>query len=107
MRLTTSFYGFAMAEQDATKPTAPAVSFPVLDKSLTETFQKHFPAYVKGLVRSDPGGFVFTQKYAETFNDYLNIPLREDDVWIVTFPKCGKKSTIIYCVPSIYLVDSD
>ena len=107
MRLTASFYGFVMAEQDATKPAAPAVSFSVLDKSRSEIFKQHFPTYTEGLVRGDPGGFVLTPRYAKTFNDYLNFPLRDDDVWIVTFPKCGKKSTIIYFVRSIYLVDSD
>ena len=92
-----------MAEQDATKPTASAVSFSLLDKTRSEVFQKHFPAYTEGLVRGDPGGFIFTQKYAKIFNDYLNFSPRDDDVWVVTFPKCGKRIALTRPINEIYL----
>ena len=74
-----------------------SVRFPVLEKSLSAEFLADFPNYVHGLVRSDPGGFVLTRKYAENADKYLNFPLRSDDVWVVTFPKCGNFISDIIC----------
>ena len=66
------------------------VGFSPLEKSLTPEFLADFPNYVDGLVRSDPGGFVHTPTYADNFDNYRNFTVRTDDVWVVTFPKCGK-----------------
>jgi len=65
------------------------VRFSLLEKSLSAEFLADFPSYVQGLVRGDPGGLILTQKYADTADKYLNFTLRSDDVWIVTYPKCG------------------
>ena len=67
-----------------------AFRFSAIEKSLSCEFRADFPNYLQGLVRGDPGGFVLTQKYADRVDVYRNVPLRADDVWIVTFPKCGK-----------------
>jgi len=66
-----------------------AFRFSAIEKSLSCEFRADFPNYLQGLVRGDPGGFVLTQKYADRVDVYRNVPLRADDVWIVTFPKCG------------------
>ena len=65
------------------------VQFSVLEKSLSAEFQVDFPSYPQGLVRGDPGQFVLTPKFAESASVFRNFPTRSDDVWVVTFPKCG------------------
>jgi len=65
------------------------VQFSLIEKSLSAEFLADFPNYIEGLVRGDPGGFVLTKDYADNADKYLNFPLRSDDVWVVTFPKCG------------------
>lgn len=67
------------------------VQFELMEKSLTNSFQEHFTSYPEGLVRGQPGGFVCSQEYARHADELLNFQPRGDDVWIVTFPKCGKK----------------
>ena len=74
--------------------TAMDVQFSLLEKSLTREFLADFPNYIEGLVRGDPGGFVLTKNYADNAEKYLNFPLRSDDVWVVTFPKCGNFTVI-------------
>ena len=86
----SSFYAGAMTEPALTT----GVHFSLLEKSLTKEFLGHFPAYVDGLVRGDPGGFVLTKKYADKADAFYRMPLRHDDVWVVTFPKCGKQKPL-------------
>merc|ERR1740128_1626118 len=74
-----------MTEEVAKTP----VRFALIEKSLSAEFRADFPNYVKGLVRGDPGGFLLTQKYADSVDDYINFPMQDEDVWVVTFPKCG------------------
>lgn len=78
------------------------VQFSVLEKSLSVEFLADFPSYVEGLVRGDPGGLILTKKYAENAEKYLNFPLRSEDVWIVTYPKCGNSYIIIYTKAVIF-----
>jgi len=65
------------------------VRFSLLEKSVSAEFQADFTSYPQGLVRGDPGRFVLTQKYADSVDIFRNFPVRSDDVWVVTFPKCG------------------
>jgi len=78
-----------MTEQDATATATVSDTFSVIENTRSEAFLQHFPNYVEGLYRGEPGGFVLTQRYAETADDYVNFPLKDEDVWVVTFPKCG------------------
>lgn len=66
------------------------VKFSVIEKTLEKSFQEHFPFYNKGLVKDEYGGFVLTHEYGENAEILRNFKPRADDVWIVTFPKCGK-----------------
>lgn len=66
------------------------VEFHPFPKTLTDTFQRHFPGYNEGLVKSQPGNFVMPPIYAKNAEKIYNMKLRSDDVWLFTFPKCGK-----------------
>ena len=71
------------------------VRFPLLEKSQSAEFVADFPNYRQGLVRGEPGGFVLTKNYGENADQFLNLPMRSDDTWVVTFPKCGTFSAVI------------
>ena len=66
------------------------VKFEVMPKTLANPFREHFTYYTEGLVRGVPGGFVLTPEYAKHAEQLRNFQPRSDDVWIVTYPKCGK-----------------
>lgn len=66
------------------------VQFHPIAKSLTESFQKHFTGYVDGMVRGEPGELMMSPKYGVNAKKIYEMKPREDDVWLVTFPKCGK-----------------
>ncbi|KAK4023113.1 hypothetical protein OUZ56_008544 [Daphnia magna] len=65
------------------------IKFEVIPKTLISPFKEHFPGYTEGLTRGQPGGFVLAPEYAKHADELLNFQPRSDDVWIVTFPKCG------------------
>lgn len=66
------------------------VKFTVIPETLQSPFKDHFPAYYKGLVRGEPGGFVIHPKYLSNAEKVYNMKVRSDDVWIRTFPRSGK-----------------
>ncbi len=41
-------------------------------------------------MRGEPGGFVLSPHYARNADRIQKFEPRRDDVWVVTFPKCGK-----------------
>lgn len=65
------------------------VEFKVIPKTLASPFTEHFPNYTEGLAKGSPGGFVLSPEYARHAEELLQFQPRSDDVWIVTFPKCG------------------
>lgn len=70
------------------------ISFAAMPQTQTETFKKLFPGYHEGLVRSDPGGFVMSPLYAKNAEKIYHMKPRPDDVWLITFPKCGNNFII-------------
>ena len=48
----------------------------------------HKSIYVD-MVRSVPGGITMPGKYKAMAERIYNFEVRPDDIWIVTYPKCG------------------
>jgi hypothetical protein len=67
------------------------VKFSVIPETQQSPYKELFPAFDgKGLVRAEPGGFVYHQNFAENCHKIYNVKVRSDDVWIHTFPRSGK-----------------
>lgn len=64
--------------------------FKEMPKSQTESFKELFTGFSDGLVVSEPGGFVMTPQYGRNAEKIYRMKPRPDDVWLLTFPKCGK-----------------
>ena len=71
------------------KPPQLKVKFNAIPKTKLKSFTKLFPSYQDGLVKSEPGGFVIPPYYCENAERIYRIKPREDDVWLLTFPKSG------------------
>ncbi|KAI9563465.1 hypothetical protein GHT06_010928 [Daphnia sinensis] len=65
------------------------VKFHVIPKTRLKNFSKLFTGYPLGLTKSEPGNFVMTPMYAENAEKIYRMKPRSDDVWLLTFPKCG------------------
>lgn len=65
------------------------IRFAVIEKTLDDRFGRLFTGYDQGLVRGDRGRLVITPTFATHAHKIANMAPRADDVWLVTFPKCG------------------
>ena len=65
------------------------IGFSLIKETLDIPFQTHFPTLTDGLVKGQPGEFVLTPEYAKQAERIYHLPLRADDSWVVTHPKCG------------------
>ena len=63
--------------------------FNIIPKTRLKRYTQDFPGY-NGLVRSVPGNFVMTPLYADNAEKLYRLTPRSDDIWLLTFPKCGK-----------------
>lgn len=64
--------------------------FELMPETLGGQFRKDFPPYLDGLVKSLPHRYVTTPEYAKNAEDIYNLAPRPDDIYVSTFPKCGK-----------------
>ena len=70
------------------------VKFNIIPKTRLRRFSQHFSGYQNvGLVRSEPGQFVMTPLYGMNAEKTYRMQPRSDDVWLLSFPKCGNSNT--------------
>ena len=67
----------------------PKYRFNVVPESKLPPFTDHFPFFHEGIARCEKGGFILTPEFGKHMNEFIDFQLREDDTWVVTFPKCG------------------
>ena len=79
------------------------VKFNIIPKTRLKKFGKFFTGYPTGLVKSEPGGFVMPPPYGENAEKIYRMKPRSDDVWLLTFPKCGKSTTKLFDVLLHYI----
>lgn len=48
-----------------------------------------------GDVRVYPSGTVITGAFQASAQDILDLEVREDDIWVISFPKCGESHTLL------------
>ena len=65
-----------------------------------QKLMNHSTGYKNGFIRVNPAGYVFnteTQKYLQRLRKF---EVRNDDIWICTFPKCGTTWTqeMVWCL---------
>ena len=48
------------------------------------------PFYPAASVRVFPSGCAHTSYFSKYAERFRNFEIREDDVWVVSYPKCGK-----------------
>lgn len=65
------------------------IKFNFIPESITSPFIDLFPGQNEGMVRGDPGGFVFSREYGRRANEIYQFQPRKDDVWVCTFSKSG------------------
>lgn len=68
--------------------------FEIMPETLGGQFRKDFPPYLDGLVRSEPHHYVTTPEFAKNAEDIYNLAPRPDDIYVSTFPKCGKMTHV-------------
>lgn len=71
------------------------VKFEPIPKTLVSPFTELFPGYTgQGLVRGEPGGFVFSYEYGQNAQKIFELKPRKDDVWLMSFPRSGTRLAI-------------
>lgn len=73
-----------------------SVKFAPIAGTKDEKFQKDFPCYFDGLVSSLPGRYVTMPEYPKRAEAVYNLKPRPDDVYILTFPKCGSSNVRLH-----------
>ncbi|XP_066979277.1 sulfotransferase 1A1-like [Macrobrachium rosenbergii] len=63
--------------------------YKVFDEEKMEHIRKNFKGFEEPLIRLNPGGWVLPKEYLKFANKIYNFEIRDTDVMVMTFPKCG------------------
>lgn len=67
----------------------PKFKFLSMPETREKPFTDYFVNFAEGLGKCDPGGFVLTPEFGRHIHEFIGFQTRKDDVWVLTFPKCG------------------
>ncbi|XP_046641045.1 sulfotransferase 1B1-like [Daphnia pulicaria] len=76
-------------EDDESQAQELPVKFNFIPETITSPFIDIFPGQNEGMVRGEPGGFVFSREYGRRANEIYQFKPRKDDAWVCTFSKSG------------------
>ncbi|XP_038215332.1 uncharacterized protein LOC119834885 [Zerene cesonia] len=60
-----------------------------VEENLAKELMVHYTGELTGFVQVGPKKYFFPNKYKEEAEDIYNIPVKPDDVYVVTFPRSG------------------
>ena len=72
----------------------------ITSNNLIQELMHNLPGYKKGFIRVKPSGFVFNTETLSYIDRIRKFEVRDDDIWICTFPKCGTTWTqeMVWCL---------
>lgn len=73
---------------------------PLKDELSTELQGLCRGAMPAGDVRVYPSGTVITSAFQASAQEILDLEVREDDIWVISFPKCGESHTLLVMTTS-------
>lgn len=60
---------------------------------IRKNFSRNFSLY---------NGYVLHDEFASTMDSILNMDIKDDDIWVCSFPKAGKKNFIFQLIIKVY-----
>ena len=64
----------------------------MLEQSINNNLLAHFEGERTGFCQVGPKKWLLPAAYADHAEGYYNMPLKKDDIWIVTYPRSGNSS---------------
>ena len=80
--VTLNLYYFKLSEPQH-------IPYFLQDTPALEEFYKSQGAFKEGFIRFQPGGCVMPRCFTRIHDSIQNFAVKEDDIWISSFPKCG------------------
>ena len=86
---------------DEHKPE-PKMEFQLLPETKEAPFTDNFIGFDEGLAKCEPGGFVLTPEFCRHFHEFTGFKTRKDDIWVLSFPKCGISPFLFHFIKILF-----